>query len=727
MRENEQIKVGVSINKYGHQITNVNGISCSVEDTSILEIEQFSSTNDTYFFVLLNGVSKGTTYVNFSDSLTGAAIRVPVTVYQDHLLSFTTENVPSQKIEKYESNFYNVNGFFIDNYKCTYDDDGGANLSFDVYNTNHTYGVVEIYNENGQLIDACVIDKMKNNSTSIKGALWDNLVCLYRDIIDGDLLTYRQESGFSVLTSIDLYVPKGGYIAITNDTMTSPLAAIINGVDLVMQITSLYGTVEKYNPDDLGFKEALTKKIIASSIFIEGIKDGEDFVKNLNKNIARKTVISNESLGSFANTFSSNIANLNIDEIVLSFCVDYGVSVAENVFIFLSGPIGKILKACFVGIEFGNTTLQFADYMAFSGAGAIYIANPNNDLRKISGIKIETSFSMSSDISLDVYTVEPSPATLKDLRDRYPDIYSEIRKGLSFSYNITMVNGGNETQPNGEVTVYIPIPKELENLKNDNRIKVYRQEENGDMTDMYAIIEGNMLVFKTNHFSLYTIVGFDGNDSTPVCDVLDYSYSKSSNGQIVIQKYKGNDSHIIVPSTIDGYVVQNINSGAFKNCSSLESVTLPSTLRGIYADAFYNCTNLKNIYIDKNTDSIAPTILKNCTSFVALYYDGAMKEWSEVHGLPQSENSKNIKVVCTDGVIIGNSSSGDNSTEDNDSANNGDGFDNPTSNKSSKNRSNNNSGTNLVWLWVIISVFAVGGTGFAFWWFIFRKKPINKI
>lgn len=31
-------------------------------------------------------------------------------------MTFTVENVPEQRIEKYVSNFYNVNGMYIDNY-----------------------------------------------------------------------------------------------------------------------------------------------------------------------------------------------------------------------------------------------------------------------------------------------------------------------------------------------------------------------------------------------------------------------------------------------------------------------------------------------------------------------------------------------------------------------------------------------------------------------------------
>ena len=77
---------------------------------------------------------------------------------------------------------------------------------------------------------------------------------------------------------------------------------------------------------------------------------------------------------------------------------------------------------------------------------------------------------------------------------------------------------GNKTQPDGEVTVYIPIPDELKVLAYAGEltdggfpvnIKIYRIEEDGTLTEMDAKVEDGCFVFTTDHFSLYTIVGFD--------------------------------------------------------------------------------------------------------------------------------------------------------------------------------------------------------------------------
>jgi hypothetical protein len=53
------------------------------------------------------------------------------------------------------------------------------------------------------------------------------------------------------------------------------------------------------------------------------------------------------------------------------------------------------------------------------------------------------------------------------------------------------------------VKVYVPIPEGM----NSNTCVIYRQETDGSWTILDAKIEGNYLVFETDHFSLYALVG----------------------------------------------------------------------------------------------------------------------------------------------------------------------------------------------------------------------------
>lgn len=68
----------------------------------------------------------------------------------------------------------------------------------------------------------------------------------------------------------------------------------------------------------------------------------------------------------------------------------------------------------------------------------------------------------------------------------------------------------------------------------------------------------------------------------------DYAYRLKDDGSgIVITRYKGTDSNVVIPETIDGYVVMEIGEGAFAN-EELTAVTLPNGLTSVNSRAFEN-------------------------------------------------------------------------------------------------------------------------------------------
>lgn len=68
-------------------------------------------------------------------------------------------------------------------------------------------------------------------------------------------------------------------------------------------------------------------------------------------------------------------------------------------------------------------------------------------------------------------------------------------------FDISLVKDGTQVQPNGEVTVKIPVPEGMD----ATLLKVYREEANGTFTDMNAYFANGYMVFTTDHFSKYII------------------------------------------------------------------------------------------------------------------------------------------------------------------------------------------------------------------------------
>ncbi|MBR0349679.1 MAG: leucine-rich repeat protein [Clostridia bacterium] len=96
---------------------------------------------------------------------------------------------------------------------------------------------------------------------------------------------------------------------------------------------------------------------------------------------------------------------------------------------------------------------------------------------------------------------------------------------------------------------------------------------------------------------------------------------------ITIRKYIGNKKDIVVPATIEGLPVTEIDSGAFSPkyadsynpyinslCSDIESVTLPDSVRIIGKNAFDNCKKLQYINMPEELEGIEEKAFLNCSS-----------------------------------------------------------------------------------------------------------------
>ena len=71
----------------------------------------------------------------------------------------------------------------------------------------------------------------------------------------------------------------------------------------------------------------------------------------------------------------------------------------------------------------------------------------------------------------------------------------------SIIFDIALENNGTEVQPNGNVTVKIPVPTDMDT----NGLSVYRAEEEVTYTNMNAVYENGYMVFTTDHFSIYVL------------------------------------------------------------------------------------------------------------------------------------------------------------------------------------------------------------------------------
>lgn len=517
VKKGDSINIGAGIFSNNQQITNISKLTFSVDDTSMLSVSS-TSVHENCRFITLKAKKTGTTYVNFSDSNTGYVTRVPITVYDNNCMAFTVSGVPTQNIEKYTTNFYNVNGLYVDSYEYSTNTNKTTTVSFDVYNTNYIYGAVEVYNSDGKMTDAVVIDKMTNNAGSIKSAVWDNTCCLVRDVIDGDLLSYRQESGYSKKTSVKVTIPENGYIKITNDTSSSFLTALLNGVDILMSLKSVAGDISGFDVKSKSFADKITKKLVKEAAYAQFIKDEDKFAKNLVKGVSKKsTIFNSESLGNFSETFVNNLNSLKIEKLIFDTAVDFGWGIGESVLEYFMGPIGAALKGMFSFGDISNLIIEYNHYVKSGSCGSISIQNQGGGVRSASQITVTSDTNFNSDTALKVFEIQADSELLDIIKKVNPELYEKIQTDLSITYNISMIKDGKEVQPGGEVEVSIPIPESLIAYAYTGKLKIYRVEEDGSVTEMNVKVKNGCLVFITNHFSIYTMTAenISETDYTP--------------------------------------------------------------------------------------------------------------------------------------------------------------------------------------------------------------------
>ena len=109
----------------------------------------------------------------------------------------------------------------------------------------------------------------------------------------------------------------------------------------------------------------------------------------------------------------------------------------------------------------------------------------------------------------------------------------------------------------------------------------------------------------------------------------------------VITGYRGSDTDIRIPETINGVKVAVISDCAFEGCESLTSVIIPeNSVYSIGDEAFKNCDSLTSVTIPDSVASIGDRVFEGCDSLTI--YCAAEKQ---PEGWDDGWNSSNRPVV----------------------------------------------------------------------------------
>lgn len=215
--------------------------------------------------------------------------------------------------------------------------------------------------------------------------------------------------------------------------------------------------------------------------------------------------------------------------------------------------------------EIANTDIEYTfavDVIALICGTAEY--RFENEERVVSETQTLTDTENNTDVTV-IFTEGTIPkGTELNVEKKISEEYSD-----AIIYEITLISDGKPVQPTDSVSVRIPIPDGADG----SALKVYYRNENGQLTDMKAVISSNYIVFTTDHFSEYIVTSEKLVPDTITGDVNGDS-SVNDRDSILLDRYLAEwGSEVIIAAS-------DLNGDGKVN--DQDSIILARTLAGWY-------------------------------------------------------------------------------------------------------------------------------------------------
>lgn len=131
-----------------------------------------------------------------------------------------------------------------------------------------------------------------------------------------------------------------------------------------------------------------------------------------------------------------------------------------------------------------------------------------------------------------------------------------------------------------------------ENIKESELVAKLWNAATGEVVDIKTTIN-----FKPDSTLGSTMIPHEFSPLGP-----EWEYELDSNGKARITAYNGQNANVVIPTELDGYVVQSIAPGAFGENNTISTVSLPISIQLPAKNIFADCLNLE--YVSYTFDGI---------------------------------------------------------------------------------------------------------------------------
>ncbi len=116
-----------------------------------------------------------------------------------------------------------------------------------------------------------------------------------------------------------------------------------------------------------------------------------------------------------------------------------------------------------------------------------------------------------------------------------------------------------------------------------------------------------------------------------------------------ITGFAGDPKNLVIPTTLGGYSVVSIGTGAFSGSHTLETLSIPDGISTVSANAFESCPNLKSVTIGATVSYIGSRAFADCPALSGITFTGTPATIE-----PDAfQNSSWVNGTSADFVILG--------------------------------------------------------------------------
>lgn len=208
--------------------------------------------------------------------------------------------------------------------------------------------------------------------------------------------------------------------------------------------------------------------------------------------------------------------------------------------------------------------------------------------------------------------------TVSENKTLYVNYASEDSSLIVYNANGGTVAGSNShIMTTDNSTKFYLCPNTLENkgyFKRDGYV-LYGYNTEADGSGEYYGCGWNVNMHGEKIITLYA----QWAKETPADD---FTYTVKS-GKVSLSRYKGTDSTVVIPQTIEGMPVTAINGGTFA-ASPLKTLILSPDITAVAAGTALACRSLESVYMFDKIVSMADNSFKDCVNLKTVYINAAI-------------------------------------------------------------------------------------------------------